>query len=119
MFAPKRASAKANEEDSATDLAEAFEALKAEVRAALEAGADGDLEARIKALESRPQASSASVLTSVKGIGPKYAKALSASGVKTPEDVAAWSDEDILRIAEAVGVPEKKVRAWRTAAAAD
>ena len=95
---------------------EALEALKEEVRA-LKAGASTEsLEARIVALEARPAPSTENVLTRIKGIGPKYAKALSASGVKGPADIAAWSDEDVVRIAGDVGASEKKVRAWRSAA---
>lgn len=93
-----------------------IEALKEEV-AALKANASTEgLEARVKALEEMPPATAENVLTSVKGIGPKYAKALSASGVKAPSDIAAWTDEDVLRIADEVGASEKKVRGWRTSA---
>ncbi|MFK8001733.1 MAG: helix-hairpin-helix domain-containing protein [Polyangiales bacterium] len=96
-----------------------IEALKAEVQAlkasAANAGTES-LEARVRALEAMPPPSAENVLTTVKGIGPKYAKALSASGVKAPADIAAWTDEDVLRIAGEVGASEKKVRAWRTSA---
>lgn len=93
-----------------------IEALKAEVQALKASAATDSLEARIKALEAMPPPSAENVLTTVKGIGPKYAKALSASGVKAPADIAAWTDEDVVRIAAEVGASEKKARAWRTSA---
>lgn len=92
-----------------------LDALKKEI-AALKASASADLEARVKALESMPAFSAESTLTTVKGIGPKYAKALKVAGVDSPGAIATLSDEDVVRIAEEVGASEKKVRAWRTAA---
>jgi predicted flap endonuclease-1-like 5' DNA nuclease len=48
-------------------------------------------------------------LTKIKGIGPKFASALHALGVRRWADIAAWSDDDVARVAEALHVPRARI----------
>ena len=55
-------------------------------------------------------------LTRVKGIGPKFARALVAEGVTSSREIAAWSDMEIERLAGVVGASVKRLTSWRNAA---
>jgi len=57
-------------------------------------------------------------LTRIKGIGPKYARALYAIGVTRVAQIAAWADDDVHRAATQLGVKAGRVRAWIRAAGA-
>jgi predicted flap endonuclease-1-like 5' DNA nuclease len=52
--------------------------------------------------------------TSIKGIGPALEQRLRASGVTSVAQVAAWSDEDIERLAPTLKVSPERIRreAW-------
>jgi len=49
-------------------------------------------------------------LRKIKGIGPKYEKALHAAGVRTWAQIAAWSDADVDAIAERIGLKAARIR---------
>lgn len=57
------------------------------------------LKAKLTELSHRPPASMGDDLTRIKGIGPTFAKALHAAGIRTFAAIAAWTDKDIQRIA--------------------
>ncbi|GAB5548083.1 MAG: hypothetical protein SangKO_078430 [Sandaracinaceae bacterium] len=57
-------------------------------------------------------------LTRIKGVGPKYAKALYAIGVTRIAQVASWQDDDVHRAATQLGVKAGRVRAWIRSAGA-
>ncbi len=76
------------------------------------------LEERLARLESLPPAAADASLTAVKGIGPKYAQALSAAGIVDISTLAELEDPALETLAHSVGVPEKKVIAWRESARA-
>jgi predicted flap endonuclease-1-like 5' DNA nuclease len=71
-----------------------------------------------KVLASRP--TEHDTLTRIKGIGPKYAEKLNAMGIVNFRQIAAWSDEDIERIATDLGARAKRIHrdGWRESAAA-
>lgn len=76
---------------------------------------------RLAALETQLDAlkqtqNNSSDLTSIRGVGPKYAKALIAAGVQTKAEVAAMTDTQIVEVAAVLSVPEKRVQKWREAA---
>lgn len=48
-------------------------------------------------------------LTRIKGIGPKYARLLRESGTSSLAEIAAWTDEDVERVADALGIPAARV----------
>ena len=48
-------------------------------------------------------------LRKIKGIGPKYEKALIAHGINRYEQIAGWSDEDIERIADELNINKKRI----------
>jgi predicted flap endonuclease-1-like 5' DNA nuclease len=49
-------------------------------------------------------------LRKIKGIGPKFEKALHAAGVRRWAQIAAWSDDDIDAIADRIGVKGARIR---------
>jgi predicted flap endonuclease-1-like 5' DNA nuclease len=49
-------------------------------------------------------------LRKIKGIGPKFAKALEAAGIRRWAQIAAWSDDDIDAIAEQIGIKAARIR---------
>ncbi|MEY4575775.1 MAG: hypothetical protein RL701_478 [Pseudomonadota bacterium] len=53
-------------------------------------------------------------LQEIRGIGPRFAERLEASGVTTYSTIAAWDAADIVRVAEVLGVSAKRIRseAW-------
>jgi predicted flap endonuclease-1-like 5' DNA nuclease len=48
-------------------------------------------------------------LTRIKGIGPKFAAALQQLGVVTYAEIAAWTEADIVRIADQLRVPPSRI----------
>jgi predicted flap endonuclease-1-like 5' DNA nuclease len=52
----------------------------------------------------------APAITDIRGIGPKYAKALAKLGVRTPADVARWTPEDVEKAASALGIPATRIQ---------
>ena len=116
------------------DALEARPDLEARLSAleATRGGIEGGIEERLRALESSaaataaPGASSASPKTGpddlrrIKGIGPKYERALIALGITTYAQIAAWSEEDVARVAVELGTkPERITRAgWAKSAQA-
>jgi predicted flap endonuclease-1-like 5' DNA nuclease len=48
-------------------------------------------------------------LRRIKGIGPKFAKALHAAGIRRFDQIAAWSDDDVSSIAERIGVKKDRI----------
>jgi predicted flap endonuclease-1-like 5' DNA nuclease len=86
------------------------------------------LEARLTALESARAAAPAASSTSktaepddlrrIKGIGPKFERALVAMGVTTFAQIAGWSARDVERVAAELGIkPERIARAGWTKSA--
>jgi predicted flap endonuclease-1-like 5' DNA nuclease len=63
------------------------------------------------ALPKRP--SEASELLSIRGIGPKYARNLSALGVSTIEALAALTDDDVSRIEQQLRIRNGRIRRER------
>lgn len=63
------------------------------------------------ALPKRP--SEASELLSIRGIGPKYARILSALGVSTIEALAALSEDDVNRIEQQLRIRNGRIRRER------
>jgi predicted flap endonuclease-1-like 5' DNA nuclease len=59
-------------------------------------------------------------LTKIKGIGPKYAAALKEIGIRRFAEIAAWSDNDVLRVADKLRAPPSRIRnaGWIEAARA-
>ncbi|MEM9069015.1 MAG: helix-hairpin-helix domain-containing protein [Myxococcota bacterium] len=106
--------------------AELRDAVFEEVRDTLEAELRGSLAAERNALRkeldevrTKPRAATkpkTDGLTSIKGIGPTWAKKLSSAGVTKPSDVASWSDEEITRLHSLLGATEKRLKGWRSAA---
>lgn len=76
-----------------------------------------DLSQRVEAIEvswARRSVSSAGVsavndLKRIKGIGPKFEMLLHDAGVTTFEQISAWSDEDVARVAEQVGTTPSRI----------
>ena len=59
-------------------------------------------------------------LRCIKGIGPKFEKALHAVGIRTYADIAAWSDAEIIDIAAKIGARADRIErdAWVASAKA-
>lgn len=81
----------------------------------------GEVDARLRAIEARltegpattgakKSAPAEAELRRVKGLGPKYEKALRELGITTLAQVAAWTDEDLARVSVALAVPTEKLR---------
>jgi len=51
-------------------------------------------------------------LKAIKGIGPKFEKALVKIGVRTFDEIASWSDDDLHRVASAIGTRPQRMRGW-------
>ncbi len=66
--------------------------------------------ANARSASSAPVAPEPVDLKLVKGIGPKIEKLLRAHGVTAFEHVAAWTDADIERIAQKIGVKAARIR---------
>jgi NADH-quinone oxidoreductase subunit E len=72
-----------------------------------------ELEAELEALRDKPASrkkAAAAGLTSIKGIGPKFEKALRAAGISSVEQVAAWTDADITRVAKLLGIKAQRIQ---------
>ena len=80
-----------------------------------------DVDARVTAMEARLAEASASVLAKktvapdpelrrIKGVGPKYEKALREIGITTIAQVAAMGDDELTRVAAQLSVPVERVR---------
>lgn len=64
----------------------------------------------IAAASPAPAALAADDLTLLRGVGPKYQKALARAGVRTFAAVAAWTDADIERFAALLGTTPARVK---------
>lgn len=75
-------------------------------------GRINELEAALsKARQSVPPPAPAdSDLKVVRGIGPKFEKALKAEGVTSVRQIAEWSDADVEAIAERLGIRVERIR---------
>jgi large subunit ribosomal protein L21 len=84
--------------------------------AALRAELD-QAESALAAAKRRP--STPDDLTRIRGIGPAFARKLTAAGVRSFAQVAGWSDEDVERIAAAIGTQAPRIHksGWREHAA--
>lgn len=72
-----------------------------------------ELEAELDALREKNASRkkpAAAGLTSIKGIGPKFEKALRAAGISSVEQVAAWTDSDITRVAKLLGIKAQRIQ---------
>jgi predicted flap endonuclease-1-like 5' DNA nuclease len=72
-----------------------------------------DLEAELEAMRDKPASPKkppAAGLTSIKGIGPKFEKALRAAGISSVSQVAAWTDADITRVAKLLGIKAQRIQ---------
>jgi len=66
--------------------------------------------ARLAELEKRAQsASEQDDLTSIRGIGPAFERALKAHGVTRIAQIAAWQDEDVERIASLIKTRAERI----------
>jgi len=87
----------------------AQEALRSDVSARLAA-----IEARLNEGPTTGTMKKASApepeLRRIKGVGPKYEKALRDLGITTLAQIAAMSDDDLTRIATALSVPVERIR---------
>ncbi len=97
------------------------------------AGGAAALEARVEHLEEGPELARLRMrldrighridalerddLTRIEGVGQRYAEALRTVGVRTLAQLAAWTDADVARAAERLGVAPSRVRAWVARAA--
>jgi NADH-quinone oxidoreductase subunit E len=66
--------------------------------------------ANARAASGTPPALAGGDLQIVKGIGPKLEKMLKNQGVGSIADIAGWSDEDVERIAQKIGVKASRIR---------
>jgi predicted flap endonuclease-1-like 5' DNA nuclease len=82
-------------------VVEQFEAERAQRHAPLVAPV-------VPTVESPPQRSDE--LTKIRGIGPAFAQELREAGVDTYAQIAAWTDADVERIAEALSTHRKRIR---------
>lgn len=72
-----------------------------------------ELEAELEAERSKPGSRKKPMpagLTSIKGIGPKFEKALRAAGISNVSQVAAWTDADISRVAKLLGIKAQRIQ---------
>ncbi len=79
-----------------------------------------ELRVRIEELEAELEAERAksgsrnkpapSGLTSIKGIGPKFEKALRSAGISNVSQIAAWTDADITRVAKLLGIKAQRIQ---------
>lgn len=72
------------------------------------------LVAQLQALDEQRQRelveSDAKNLTLIRGIGPAYAAALVAASVTRIDQIAAWTDDDVERVAEQLGIAGQRIR---------
>ncbi len=99
------------------------ESLQASIEATLDAKIKAEVEAKLSELPAAPAKKKktkkdADALTQIKGVGPASAKKLRKQGVETVAAVAAWTDDDIDKIHNALGTAKKRLKEWRTAAKA-
>ena len=66
--------------------------------------------AKARSASNAPPPPEPADLKLVKGIGPKIEKLLRAHGVTAFEHIAAWSDADVERIAQKIGVKAARIR---------
>ena len=98
------------------------ESLQASIEATLDAKIKAEVEAKLSALPAAAPAKKkkakkdADALTQIKGVGPASAKKLRKQGVETVAAVAAWTDDDIDKIHNALGTAKKRLKEWRAAA---
>jgi predicted flap endonuclease-1-like 5' DNA nuclease len=59
-------------------------------------------------------------LTRIKGVGPKFARSLADMGITTFAQVAAWTEADLTRVADQLGIKAQRIEkaGWVAAAAA-
>jgi predicted flap endonuclease-1-like 5' DNA nuclease len=79
-----------------------------------------ELRVRIEELEAELEAERAksgsrnkpapSGLTSIKGIGPKFEKALRSAGISNVSQIAAWTEADITRVAKLLGIKAQRIQ---------
>lgn len=72
-----------------------------------------DLEAELERLREKDASRKKPVapgLTSIKGIGPKFEKALRAAGISSVEQIAAWTEADISRVAKLLGIKAQRIQ---------
>lgn len=71
-------------------------------------------DARVAALEAKLAAAaregSSDDLKVLRGVGPKYEKALKAIGVTTLAQIAAFSEEDVVRVAAELNISPERIR---------
>jgi NADH-quinone oxidoreductase subunit E len=109
--AEERASA-APEAPKAPDPPAPVPALNSELEVELRSRI-ADLEAELEAMRDKPASPKkppAAGLTSIKGIGPKFEKALRAAGISSVSQVAAWTDADITRVAKLLGIKAQRIQ---------
>src|SRR5690606_35568160 len=100
------------------DLQERRAALEREkqARRTLEARVEeltAELEAFRAQLAAKSDASGAAELRRIRGIGPKFAEALSAHGVTHVEQIAGWSDSDVEHHAALLKIHASRIRKGR------
>jgi NADH-quinone oxidoreductase subunit E len=110
----------AREAEERASAAAAAEPPKAPEPPALAPELEAELRSRIAELEaeleetrdkSAPRKKPAAAgLTSIKGIGPKFEKALRAAGISSVSQVAAWTDADITRVAKLLGIKAQRIQ---------
>ncbi len=83
----------------------AQEALRADVDARLRA-----IESRLAEAPAKKAAAPEPEIRRIKGVGPKYEKALRELGITTIAQVAAMGDDDLARVASTLAVPVERIR---------
>jgi len=94
-----------------------------EARLAESEAAAAAFKARVAELESATTAADTAAATpgngsddlrKIKGIGPAYERSLHAIGISTYAQIAAWTDDDLIRVAEALKTRPDRIRrdAW-------
>jgi predicted flap endonuclease-1-like 5' DNA nuclease len=72
-----------------------------------------ELEAELEAERSKSGSRSKPAptgLTSIKGIGPKFEKALRSAGISNVSQIAAWTEADITRAAKLLGIKAQRIQ---------
>jgi predicted flap endonuclease-1-like 5' DNA nuclease len=72
-----------------------------------------ELEAELEAERSKPgsrKKPAPTGLTSIKGIGPKFEKALRGAGISNLSQIAAWTDADVSRVAKLLGIKAQRIQ---------
>jgi predicted flap endonuclease-1-like 5' DNA nuclease len=75
-------------------------------------GENESLKRRLLELESHPapQAEAEDDLQQIRGIGPAYARSLKALGIRSFAQIAAWTDEDVNAMAQALKMRPERIR---------